>query len=168
MSSSTYVGRAVKYKTLAEIRREPVSGFVNLPASTSRVPRSNDLTKGKLMSIADLKDIFYLAMGRRIRSTRERRNMSQEKLAHSLILPQKPRYIRNVEAGLTPITAFELYHIAIRLQEPTDYLLGNDLLFDWSEHRQFVNAYFQLSEDSRRSVRKLVFDLNGDNPTLFP
>ncbi len=110
---------------------------------------------------------FSVRLGERIRSSRERKNISIEELAAGMLPPRKPRHIRQIETGDINASSFELNRIANILDVPICYLVGSDTLSNWIDDEQFINAYFQLSREARIKVRQIVLHLNGDNPIIY-
>lgn len=119
------------------------------------------------MEIEELIKSFYQSMGRRIKSTREIRNMSPEELGQCLIPPRPKQEIIEIEKSLLVFPCDELNRFAAVLGVPVCYLIGSSALSEWIHDEQLVNDYYQLNEHSRRSVRKLAFELNGGNPIVF-
>ncbi len=116
---------------------------------------------------SELEKSQSVRVGKRIRSSRERRNMSPEDLSRSLVPPRKTKHMCNIEAGLLTISSHELSRIAIVLEVPIGYLVGHDFLSDWMNDKPFVEAYFQMPQASRDKIRKTVLHLAGDNPIMF-
>ena len=67
----------------------------------------------------------YQALGKRIRSQRKFRNLTQEQLAEKI--QRAPSFVGLIERGERRMSVETLYEIAIALESSTDDLLGIEL-----------------------------------------
>lgn len=71
-------------------------------------------------------DLFYVALGKRIRAVREQRSLTQAQLGARLYPPVTRASIANVEAGKQRVLAHTLVQIARVLHAPLDQLAAPD------------------------------------------
>lgn len=117
------------------------------------------------MSEEDIDKAFCVHLGQRIRSAREHCKLSEVELGDHLNPPRTAEEIRQIEAGLIDVFAFELNQFSIVLDVPFAYF-GNNENLAWLDYQLFFNAFVDFSPDQRRKVIELIFAIVGDVPVL--
>ncbi len=100
-------------------------------------------------------EIDYKSVGERIKNSRVRKNITQEKLAE--LINVNPSHLSNIESGKTKMSTETLASIAESLYTSIDYLLFGDITF---EHDQYMQMAFL-------EVEKILKDKGKEDVNTF-
>jgi len=97
----------------------------------------------------------YGIIGRRIKSAREKKGLTQEKLAEELDVSNA--YISKIERGKTPISLDRLSELSLVLEQSTEYLLsGSDSASDDYLRNEIITMLEGCSPEKIKLISKVI------------
>lgn len=102
----------------------------------------------------------YGIIGRRIKIAREKRGLTQEKLAEKLDVSNA--YISKIERGKTPISLDRLSNLCIALEESTEYILsGSDSAADDYLRNEIMKMLEGCSAEKVKLISQVIKPIVG-------
>lgn len=163
MSSTTYVGRAVKYNTACGNTPQPLVGLLTswhlwVPSLVYEMP-------GCFVKKRTETNPLDIYIGKRIKEARIQRGIGQAELANSLTEPVTFQQIQKYERGANRLSVSRLWEFAETLKFPYEYFLpdsknGEQYCLNDSEIK-LIESFRNLSQSNQEALSSFLENIKN-------